>query len=279
MGLVFKARLPEISDALREARFWRFDAAPTGVYDAADWRRAIHYMNPAMERFPFPPTANILRVIGDTSVERFAMGGAMIFNNAQNYLKQLGYKWSDFPNILDWGCGSGRLTRYLIGETASAITGVDIDSDNIGWCQQAYPGGSFETVPLRPRTALAEGKFNLVFGLSVLTHLQENDQFLWLEELQRITAPGALLLLSVQGPTQFAFNRFPPHLFRKLQTDGFIDFCRDAALDAVVSDKEYYRAAMHSRPYIVSRWGKYFDVLAIEDAIAGLQDFVVLRRR
>ena len=113
----------------------------------------------------------------------------------------------------------------------------------------------------------------------MLTHLQENDQWLWLAELQRITRPGALLFLSVQGPTQFAYNKFPPHLYRQLQECGYIDLCRDAALDSVISDTEYYRAAMHSRGYIVRRWSEYFDVLAIVDAIAGLQDFVVLRRR
>ncbi len=279
MGLVFRARIRENLDSLRAARFWRFDASPTGKYNPADWRRAVHYMNPDQEVFPFPATANIQRVIGDTSVERFAMGGAIIFNNAAHYLREMGFSWADFPHILDWGCGAGRLTRYLIGETPCKVTGVDIDADNIAWCQQTYTGGEFHTVPLRPPTELAPGKFDLVFGLSVLTHLQEQDQFLWLQELQRITRPGALLFLSIQGPTQFAYNKFPPHLYRDLQTNGFIDLCRDAALDAVVTDKEYYRAAMHSRAYITQRWGEFFDVLAIVDAIAGLQDFVVLRRR
>ncbi len=279
MGLVFRLRVGRNLAALHAARFWRFDAAPTGRYNPADWRRAVHYMNPAQERFAFPPVPNIQRVIGDTSVERFAMGGAIIFNNVGHLLRELGHDWNDFPRILDWGCGAGRLTRYLIGETSSAVTGVDIDADNIDWCRRTYAGGSFTTVPLRPPSALPAGQFDLVFGLSVLTHLQEADQFLWLAELQRLTRPGALLLLSVQGPTQFAYNKFPPHLFRKLQVDGYIDLSRDPALDGVVADTEYYRAAMHSRAYIVRRWGEFFDVLAFADAIAGLQDFVVLRRR
>jgi SAM-dependent methyltransferase len=218
-------------------------------------------------------------VIGDTSVERFAMGGAIIFNNVAALLREMGLTWKDFPRILDWGCGAGRLTRYLVGETPCAVTGVDIDADNVAWCRKTYAGGTFHTVPLRPPTDLPNGDFDLVFGLSVLTHLQEEDQFLWLRELRRITRPGALLLLSVQGPTQFAYNRFPPQLYRRLQSVGYIDLCRDAALDAVVTDKEYYRAAMHSRPYIVERWGEYFEVVAIFDAIAALQDFVLLRRR
>lgn len=280
MGFVFRTRMTEHLDELRAARFLRFDASPTGRHVPGDWRRAVHFMNPAHERFPLPPAPNIQRVIGDTSQVRFAMGGAMIFKNLETYLgEQLGLGWADFPRILDWGCGAGRVTRYFLSETPAAVTGADIDPDNIAWCRSAYPGGDFQVVPLRPPTGFADGTFDLVTGLSVLTHLSEDDQWAWLSELRRITRPGALLFLSVQGPTQFAYNSFPPKLYRKLQEVGYIDFSRDPALDQVIEDSEYYRAAMHSRPYMVERWGDFFEVVAIVDAIAGLQDFVVLRRR
>lgn len=279
MGNVVRAAMTEHLDELRQARFWRFDASPTGHYVAGDWRRAFHFMNPALERAPMPPAPNIQRVIGDTSAVRFAMGGATIFKNLESYLAELGRGWADFPRILDWGCGAGRVTRYMLSETGCGITGADIDPDNIAWCRQAYPDGRFEQVPLRPPTAFEDGAFDLVVGLSVLTHLREDDQWLWLGELQRIVRPGGLAFLSVQGPTQFAYNRFPPRLYRVVQERGYLDLSRDSALDAVIGDTEYYRAAMHSRPYITERWSRYFEVVAFVDAIAGLQDFVVLRRR
>ena len=99
------------------------------------------------------------------------------------------------------------------------------------------------------------------------------------DELRRVVRPGGLAFLSVQGPAQFAYNRFPPHLYRQVQERGYLDLSRDGALDAVIGDTEYYRAAMHSRAYITERWSRYFEVVAIVDAIAGMQDFVVLRRR
>lgn len=279
MGVVVRALMSEHLDELRAARFWRFDASPTGRYVPAHWRQAMHFMNPAMEIAPFPPVANIKRVIGDTSATRFAMGGASIVKNLESYLGELGYAWADFPNILDWGCGAGRVTRYLLSETKSAVTGVDIDADNIAWCRGAYPTGRFEVVPLRPPTVFTDESFDLVTGLSVMTHLQEDDQWKWLAELRRITKSGALVFLSVQGPTQYAYNRFPAHLYRQVEAQGYLDLTRDPALDDVIADPEYYRAAMHSRRYITERWGEYFEVLAIVDAIAGLQDFVVMRRR
>lgn len=279
MGLVMHGRITHHLDELQAARFFRFDASPTGQFVPADWRRAIHFMNPAHERFPLPPTANIQRVIGDTSTTRFAMGGATIFKNLEAYLRETGYCWSDFPRILDWGCGAGRLTRYLISETTARVYGGDIDADNIAWCRSAYPGGEFEVLPLYPPTAFPDESFDLITGLSVLTHLREKDQWAWLEELRRITRPGGLVFLSVQGPTQFAYNNFPAALYAELQEKGFLDFIRDPALDGFIEDSEYYRAAMHARHYIVDNWSRYFEILAIVDAIAGLQDFVALRRR
>jgi SAM-dependent methyltransferase len=279
MGLAVHARMTNLPADLAAARFLRFDACPLGTYVGGHWRQAIHFMNPAFERYPMPPEGNIKRVIGDTSAVRFAMGGAMIFKNIEALISELGHSWSDFPQILDWGCGAGRVTRYLISETESAVCGADIDPDNVAWCKSHLTDGEFVTVPLRPPTAFADGRFDMIIGLSVLTHLSESDQWLWLGELRRITRPGALVLLSVSGPTQFAYTGFPLALYRRLQSQGFLDLARDPALDAVISEHEYYRAAFHSREYIVSRWSDYFEVVAIIDAIAAVQDFVVLRRR
>ncbi len=279
MGLCVRASITHDLDTIRNERFWRFDGSPSGHYIAANWRQATHCMNPAHERFAFPPLPNIERVVGEASVARFAIGGATIFRNADALLAEFGKDWSDFGDILDWGCGAGRLTRYLISDTPCRVTGADIDPDNIAWCQGAYAGADFVQVPLRPPTVFADCAFDLVFGISVVTHLQEEDQWLWLAELQRITKPGAFVLLSVRGPTYFAYSGFPPAIYRRLQVRGYIDLDRDSALDDVMEDKDYYRAAVHSREYILRRWSAYFEVLAIVDAVAGMQDFVVLRRR
>jgi len=54
-------------------------------------------------------------------------------------------------------------------------------------------------VALQPPTGLPAQGFDLVYGISVLSHLSEPDQFAWLAELARLTRPGALLLLSTLG--------------------------------------------------------------------------------
>jgi SAM-dependent methyltransferase len=264
-------------DAL--APFFRIDASPTGTFVAARWRQAIWFGNPAQERFPMPPAANMRRVIGDDHAARFSMGGATLFKKIEAYLGEMGKTWGDFGNILDWGCGAGRLTRYLVAGTGRNVTGADIDADNVAWCQKNLTNGRFVVLDLAPPTAFAAGEFNLVVGCSVVTHLTENMLFAWLEELQRITAPGALLFLSFAGPVQFTYLGIPAALYRRTENEGFIDFARDGALDGHIANEDYYRSTWMSRGYITRSWSQHFDVLAILDGVAALQDFVVLRRR
>jgi SAM-dependent methyltransferase len=277
-GLVAKLKttLPKSASG---QRFLRLDSSPTGVHLGSNWRHALHVMNPKYERFPFPPDANKLRVVGNTREGMFKMGGATIFKNVEALLGELGHSWSDFPSILDWGCGAGRVTRYLISDSGQKVTGADIDSDNIGWCRANLVGGRFETIPLMPNTQFLDGEFDLALGCSVFTHLKEDVQFAWLNELRRVIRPGGYAFMSIRGPVYFVYDPFPPHLYRKLQEVGFLDLSADPALQTVIEDKEYYRAVFHSRDYICDRWSDYFEVVAFVDAIAALQDFVVLRRR
>ncbi|MFC0407503.1 class I SAM-dependent methyltransferase [Roseomonas elaeocarpi] len=275
-----RARLRADTLALADERgFLRFDASPTGVYVPGAWRKAMHVMHPARERFPVPSAANLMRVVGEAHEGRFLNGGATLFRNIETLLAELGKSWRDVPRILDWGSGAGRLTRYLIQHSGSAVTGVDIDPDNVAWCRENLAGGTFEQIPLLPPTRFPDASFDLIIGVSVMTHLKREVHDAWLAELQRLLAPGGIILLSVQGPTQYAYNSFSPRVYREAEEHGFVDFTPDGALDEVLEDKDYYRGAVQSRWFIAEEWGRYFEVLAIEDAIAALQDFVVMRRR
>lgn len=274
----FRAVLKNATEIL-SSRFLRFEMSCTGSLDNSNWRHAIWVPNPKLEQFPYPPPENMRRVIGDESVVRFGMGGATIFHNVSTYLRQMGRDLTEFPSILDWGCGAGRITRYLITETAASVYGVDIDQDNVRWCTENLRGGSFSAISPAPPMPFPDESMDLVVGASVLTHLSEDSQFIWLAELRRVTRPGALLFLSVTGATQFAHQGFSPELYRKVQAEGFVDQGADAALVGRVSEPDSYRTVWHSRAYILKHWARFFDVLAIAEGTALPQDFVVLRRR
>jgi cyclopropane fatty-acyl-phospholipid synthase-like methyltransferase len=96
--------------------------------------------------------------------------------------------------VLDFGCGCGRVMSYMGGVApASTIHGSDIDGEAIAWCERIFRGEvkrgrfSFGVNQDRPPTAFDSGHFDLVYAISVFTHLPEDLQFQWLAELRRIT--------------------------------------------------------------------------------------------
>ncbi len=258
--------------------FARFNVTGRFGEHRLSYRTAWYVADPARE--PAMPTpVQIERVIGAGAQWSFKLGGATIVKRfEQLLLERFDRPLGSFASILDWGCGAGRLTRYL-SLLSSNVTGIDIDPDNIASCAQTLPAARFLQVDLMPPTPLPDAAFDLVVGLSVLTHLDEPVQNAWLAELRRLTRPNALLLLSVQGLAQMSLYRTPAELNIEAHRKGILDAGANTQLQDVVADQAYYRNVMHSPDYIMARWAAWFDVLDIVEGTAGNQDVVLLRRR
>ncbi|MFY8107189.1 MAG: class I SAM-dependent methyltransferase [Elstera sp.] len=238
---------------------------------------AWYLSDPAQEQ-ALPTDGRIVRVIGVADAQSYRLGGATIAKRFEALMQdRFERSLASFKAVLDWGCGAGRLTRYLV-RLSSAVTGVDIDADNIAGCAEMIKGAHFSTVPLMPPTAFEDGQFDLVVGLSVLTHLDEAAQDVWLAELRRIVMPGGLLLLSIQGMAQMVLYRDTAETQKAIQAAGFYYTGQNAQLEGFIPDPSYYKNISHSHDYIAAHWAQFFEVLDIIPAIAGNQDLVVLRR-
>jgi cyclopropane fatty-acyl-phospholipid synthase-like methyltransferase len=98
--------------------------------------------------------------------------------------------FSDFENVLDWGVGRGRMGRFM-STRATSFYGIDIDQDNVGWCAKNLKG-SFHHVGLYPPTPLPSSNFDLIYGISIFTHLSEDTVEKWIAELRRLTKQGGM---------------------------------------------------------------------------------------
>ena len=78
--------------------------------------------------------------------------------------------------------------------------------------------------------------------ISVFTHLDEDYQFRWLAELQRIAKPGALVVLTVNGA-----KNGQGFFFERSYEEGLFP--------------AWYQNTYHSRDYVFENFGKYFEVL------------------
>jgi SAM-dependent methyltransferase len=213
--------------------------------------------------------------------ESMGMTDSLILGRAlQEYFER---DLADCQAILDWGCGCARVARFVTELTPGKLTGVDIDPDNIQWCKENIPQTEFASIGLHPPTHFANESFDLVYGISVFTHLSETDQDRWLAELQRITRPGAAVLMSLQGEIAFLRADGDFKRFLQLEKTGLHIYGRCPDLDDVlpeVKKNEYYQNVFHSRRYIYEHWGRYFQIMDVLDgALAGYQDLAVMRRR
>src|SRR4051794_3076170 len=109
--------------------------------------------------------------------------------------------WSfEGKRILDFGCGAGRTLRHFAEEAKVAeIWGADLDEPSIKWMEENVcpPLHAWHSAALPP-LGLEHGTFDLIYTVSVFTHLTDNS-LLWLLELHRLLKPDGILIISYMG--------------------------------------------------------------------------------
>jgi SAM-dependent methyltransferase len=102
--------------------------------------------------------------------------------------------------VLDFGCGAGRTLRHFLPEAEIAtFWGCDIDEESVEWVKanllpvRAFVNGEAPPLPLE------SGSFDLVYVVSVFTHLT-GTWSTWLLELHRILADDGRLIATFIGP-------------------------------------------------------------------------------
>ncbi len=228
-----------------------------------------------------PPVSNIKRTSGYSDAHLYLQEGFTAFLRLQLLLKRLHGEWPQGAT-LDWGSGCARVTRWLVQAQLPEVEvhGGDIDAANVRWCQDSIDHANFQVLPLHPPSPYQDGQFQVIYGLSVFTHLQEDVQFAWLEELARIAAPGATLLLTVHGDASYCLARPDMEWLERLRAKGFDASIQDGCLAGQIEDDTYYRATFHTHDYVREHWGQFFEVVEIlEGFVCHQQDMVVLRKR
>jgi SAM-dependent methyltransferase len=159
--------------------------------------------------------------------------------------------------------------------------GIDIDQDNIAWAREHLPEVSLLHGPLMPPTPYPANEFDLVYGISVMTHLTRTIQEAWLQEICRILRPGGLALLTFAGNTAAAFSsRFLEKTWMKEYLDtGRGQDLPSGDLAGKISDPDYYRNVKISSAEVVTLCRPYFAVQDVLECMFGYQDLAVLTKR
>ena len=176
---------------------------------------------------------------------------------------------------MDFGCGCGRVIRHVHKKVGKGrFYGTDIDAEAISWCQRNLSQvGEFVTNGRLPPLPFVDGFFDFVYAISVFTHLPEDMQFAWLEELRRVTRRSGYLVLTTHGDS--LFPTLPDKSQAELQQAGFYY----AKGDGTNGLPDFYQTSFHTEEYIQTQWSKFFEIeKIIRKGINGHQDLILCRR-
>jgi len=226
---------------------------------------------------PVPGGELMARVAGGADREAFLWSGHESVRELERTLAVVGRSLDSFESILDFGCGCGRMLLWMgwIGESR-ALYGTAIDAQAIAWCREHLPYANVTVNDPDPPLPYPDEAFDLVFNHSVFTHIDERRQDLWLAELQRVTRPGGLVVLSVHG--EVALPEGAWEIRDRLERDG-IAF-QDGTMPAGIALPDWYQNTWHAPWYVFEHWGRWFEIRGyLPGADLGFQDHVLMERR
>ncbi|MHB8645873.1 MAG: class I SAM-dependent methyltransferase [Thermomicrobiales bacterium] len=170
--------------------------------------------------------------------------------------------------ILDFGCGCGRIMRRWHAIEGPTLYGTDDNPDLVEWCKTNLPFANFAENAVLPPLPYEENRFDFIYAFSVFTHLPEEAQYAWMEELRRVLAPGGLLLITVHGKQ--ASRRLPPHERRRFDRGELIVRYEEGAGTNLCN-------AFHPRSWVIEKLARGFDLVGFieEDFVRSVQDFYV----
>ena len=147
---------------------------------------------------PAPPVNLVRLTTGTFSLAWMFQSGALAASSIVTALAKNGVRLESLGRVLDFGCGCGRVVRHWARLDAE-VHGCDYNPRPINWCRRRLTFARFATNGLHPPLPYGSAQFDLVYALSVFTHLPEPLAFAWMREMQRVLKPDGLLLVTTHG--------------------------------------------------------------------------------
>lgn len=199
-------------------------------------------------------------------------------------LAEAGAPRESFTRVLDFGCAEGRMLRFFPTRDASELWGVDVNAERIAWAQeQLGPERRFVTVTTAPHLPFEDGSFDLVYALSVFTHIAELADA-WFLELMRVLRPGGHAYLTVQDEHSVELllgrdrrtHAYLSELLQRFDRETGV-LSQDWTSFAIYADPGSH--VFHRSERLVRRWSQYADLARLEREVAHYQSAVVFRKR
>jgi len=266
-------RVERESDAQRFGRYHRLS-------DKA-WLRVLLDSVDGSAALPMPgfPPAEFQEVFVGSSDRSAILEAWRFYMLMASQRAKFGLTLTTDSNVLDFGCGWGRIARMFLRDVPAAnICCADTSDVALDVCRTTGLRAHLVRLPQTPPSLLPPAHFDTAFAYSVFSHLSPEPHSAWAGGLARVMKPGGLAFITTQG--RWFIDRcarsFADH------GDALARYDRGEFLYAPGSPPlvDGYGDAVVPRGYFESKWGQNFEVLDfIADQSRCPQAVAVLRRR
>jgi SAM-dependent methyltransferase len=277
-----QTRARQVKNALLRAR-----VPFKGPIVAAAWRGyesavSVRHRNepPArVDGLPVPPARLRVLVAGTTDRRWFLESGRAHATYLRTLLAEAGHPIEEMDRILDFGCGCGRMLRWWADLPATSVHGCDYNRELVDWCNGNLGFSAVLGNELCPPLPYDDRSFDLLYALSIFTHLTSELAESWLAEMHRVLKPGGLLWFTAHGESlndrlslaekdDFAAGNVIVHFPEVEGMNLCSTFWPEAAVHKMVG----------TRFEVISRFDPTTDPAAAERARMSHDAYLVLRR-
>ena len=160
--------------------------------------------------------------------------------------------FDDVDDWLDFGCGYGRVIRFLVERVPpQQIFASDVVKEGVDFCRSEF--GVNPIYSRRDLTAVQPGSFDFIYAISVMTHLNEQNSVAFLRLLGESLNQGGIAMFTTHG--QWSIENAglygPEYDARKTEIAAAVRE-RGSAYLRYPYEPDDYGIAWHSREYVES---------------------------
>ena len=143
----------------------------------------------------------------DRALVRYYAIGRSVLDTVKQVVEWHFGSFENVPSFLDFACGYGRFTRFLIQEMPPEKIWVSDIYANAVKFQTEYLGVNGIVSTGKPENYLIERKFDCILANSFFSHMPERTFTNWLQNLYDLLTPNGILMFSVHDRCLL-----PPHI-------------------------------------------------------------------
>ena len=177
----------------------------------------------------------------------------------------------DEARVLDFGCGWGRLTRFLARDVApGALFACDPVQEILDVCRETGVPANLARSEFVPQRLPFDETFDLVFAFSVFTHLSEGAHQACLRAIDASLAPGGLLIVTIRPSAYLAYCEAMRPLLGTLEDNWqleprylFVPHPAEREHPQFHGAAMTYGETVITLPYVRQSWSPEFELLDV----------------